>query len=144
MSDQTGSTVIPMPCALLSKEIELLENEARHTTSRDQAKQLEQIVRALQEAHTHQCAGLKAEGPLAHRASAFLSGGNLVLTLVGANGVKVIFGGNDGILVTIDGAGHVHVAGPEGPGDPEIRSAVGAIMLGMSALSAPARAAAVG
>ena len=42
--------------------------------------------------------------------------------------VRVIFGGNDGVLITIDPAGHVHVLPPEGPGDPEIRQAVTAIL----------------
>jgi hypothetical protein len=30
----------------------------------------------------------------------------------------------DGKVITIDGQGHIHVAPPEGPGDPEIRQAV--------------------
>jgi hypothetical protein len=57
------------------------------------------------------------------------------------NGVRVIFGGNDGILITIDGSGHIVVRGPEGPGDPEIRQAVESILVGVEVL---ARTSAVG
>ena len=33
--------------------------------------------------------------------------------------VEIIRGGNDGVLITIDGNGKVTVRPPEGPGDPE-------------------------
>ena len=52
-----------------------------------------------------------------------------------AGPVKVIIGGNDGILVTIDANGHIHVTPPEGPGDPEVRQAVASIVQGVGALS---------
>jgi hypothetical protein len=52
-----------------------------------------------------------------------------------ANGVRVIFGGNDGVLVTIDGNGVIHVLPPEGPGDPEVRQAVAAIVQGFKLLA---------
>jgi hypothetical protein len=45
-----------------------------------------------------------------------------------ANGVKVIFGGADGVLIYIDGQGHIHKLPSQGPGDPEIRRAVEAIV----------------
>ena len=35
------------------------------------------------------------------------------------NSVKVILGGNDGVLVTVDANGKIKVTPPEGPGDPE-------------------------
>ncbi|MGH9431673.1 MAG: hypothetical protein ACRD3T_09035 [Terriglobia bacterium] len=57
------------------------------------------------------------------------------------NGVRVIFGGNDGILITIDGSGHIVVRGPEGPGDPEVRQAMAGILSGVEVL---ARTSAVG
>ena len=44
------------------------------------------------------------------------------------NVVRVIFGGDDGVLVTIDGAGHIHVFPPQGPGDPEVRQGVTSII----------------
>jgi hypothetical protein len=51
------------------------------------------------------------------------------------NEVRVIFGGNDGILITIDANGVIHVLPPEGPGDPEIRAAVTAILNGVQTLN---------
>jgi hypothetical protein len=45
--------------------------------------------------------------------------------------VKVILGGADGPLVTIDGAGHIHVTPSGGPGDPEVRKAVSGILQGI-------------
>ena len=51
------------------------------------------------------------------------------------NEVRVIFGGNDGILITIDANGHIHVTPPEGPGDPEVRQAVTSIVQGVAVLS---------
>ena len=61
----------------------------------------------------------------------------VLLNLVEEHGneVRVIFGGNDGILVTIDGQGHIVVRGPEGPGDPEVRKAVNAIVQSAEVLS---------
>jgi hypothetical protein len=51
------------------------------------------------------------------------------------NEVRVIFGGNDGILITIDANGVIHVIPPEGPGDPEVRQAVSAILQGVQVLN---------
>ncbi len=59
----------------------------------------------------------------------------VLLNVEQGNEVKVIFGGNDGILVTIDANGHIHVSGPGGPGDPEVREAVAAIVRGVEVLS---------
>jgi len=47
------------------------------------------------------------------------------------NSVKVILGGADGTLVTIDANGHIHVAPSVGPGDPEVRKAVSGILQGI-------------
>jgi hypothetical protein len=51
-----------------------------------------------------------------------------------AKSVKVILGGADGTLIYIDWAGHIHKLPPEGPGDPEARRAVAAIVSGTQAL----------
>lgn len=56
------------------------------------------------------------------------------LALIPGNEVRVIFGGNDGILITIDPNGVIHVIPPEGPGDPEIRQAVTSILQGVQVL----------
>ncbi len=70
----------------------------------------------------------------------------VILNLVEEQGneVRVILGGNDGILVTIDANGHIGVRGPEGPGDPEVRAAVTAILEGAAVLSRIAAAGARG
>lgn len=48
---------------------------------------------------------------------------------------RVIIGGADGILITIDGQGRIHILHPEGPGDPEVKKAVTAIQQGIQALT---------
>jgi hypothetical protein len=47
------------------------------------------------------------------------------------NSVKVILGGADGPLVTIDPNGHIHISPEVGPGDPEIRKAITGILQGI-------------
>ena len=48
---------------------------------------------------------------------------------------RVILGGADGILVTIDAQGHIHIIHPEGPGDPEVRKAVTTIQQSVQMLT---------
>ena len=63
------------------------------------------------------------------------------------NSVKVIIGGADGPLVTIDPAGHIQVSPSVGPGDPEVRKAVSGILQGIqeiARLANEAKAATVG
>jgi hypothetical protein len=63
------------------------------------------------------------------------------------NSVRVILGGADGPLVTIDGAGHIHITPSGGPGDPELRKAVSGILQGiqtMNRVAAEAKAAGAG
>jgi hypothetical protein len=63
------------------------------------------------------------------------------------NAVKIILGGADGPLVTIDPAGHIHVSPSVGPGDPEVRKAVSGILQGIqeiARLANEAKAATVG
>ena len=50
------------------------------------------------------------------------------------NSVRVILGGADGPLVTIDAAGHIHVTPSVGPGDPEIRKAISGILSGIQTI----------
>ena len=52
-----------------------------------------------------------------------------------SNYVRVILGGADGPLVTIDAAGHIHVTPSVGPGDPEVRKAVTGILQGIQEMS---------
>ncbi len=63
--------------------------------------------------------------------------------------VRVILGGADGPLVTIDASGHIHVLPPMGPGDPELRKAITQVLQGVQTLGrlanqAGAQAAAAG
>ena len=51
------------------------------------------------------------------------------------NAVKVILGGADGPLVTIDPAGRIHVSPSVGPGDPEVRKAVSGILQGIQEIA---------
>ena len=63
------------------------------------------------------------------------------------NAVKVILGGADGPLVTIDPAGHILVSPSVGPGDPEVRKAVSGILQGIqeiTRLAKEAKVAAIG
>src|SRR5260370_37603051 len=46
------------------------------------------------------------------------------------NAVKVILGGADGPLVTVDPARHIHVSQSVGPGEPEVGKAVSGILKG--------------
>jgi hypothetical protein len=64
-----------------------------------------------------------------------LVNGSVFLNLEQGNVVRLIIGGNDGILVTIDAAGHVHVTPPDGPGDPEVRQAVASIVQGVATIT---------
>ncbi len=50
------------------------------------------------------------------------------------NSVRVILGGADGPLVTIDAAGHIHVTPSIGPGDPEVRKAISSILSGIQTM----------
>lgn len=59
----------------------------------------------------------------------------VVVQLEEGNYQRVIIGGADGILVTIDGQGHIHIIHPEGPGDPEVRKAVTTIQQSVQVLT---------
>jgi hypothetical protein len=50
------------------------------------------------------------------------------------NVVKVILGGADGPLVTIDPNGRIHVTPSVGPGDPELRKAISGILQGIQTI----------
>jgi hypothetical protein len=50
------------------------------------------------------------------------------------NAVRILFGGADGPLGTIDSNGQIKVVPSQGPGDPEIRKAISAILRGVEVL----------
>ncbi len=88
-------------------------------------------ARSLEELYAKQCGGKKPKlaVPIGARASMRFADEAVFLNLVNEQGnvVTVIFGGSDGILITIDGKGKITVLPPEGPGDPEVRQAVASI-----------------
>jgi hypothetical protein len=131
--ERTG--VFPQPCAQLAIEIGQVMNQIEHA-SPAQLPQLERQLGQLQARYHQQCgqSGSGVHHPLLNLQ--FVRGTALfnVITETG-NEVRVIFGGNDGILITIDGAGHIHVYPPQGPGDPELRQAVTSIIAGMQTLT---------
>jgi hypothetical protein len=53
--------------------------------------------------------------------------------------IRVIVGGADGALVTIDAHGHIRVLPPGESGDPELRKAVSGILQGVQVLGRLAR-----
>lgn len=53
--------------------------------------------------------------------------------------IRVIVGGADGPLVTIDSSGHIRVLPRGDPGDPEVRKAVSGILQGVQVLGRLAR-----
>jgi hypothetical protein len=67
------------------------------------------------------------------RATAEFLNESLILTFFGNEGnpARVIIGGNDGILVTIDGNGKIVIVPPEGPGDPELLTAFKSVFNGL-------------
>ena len=50
------------------------------------------------------------------------------------DGVRVLVGGADGILITIDANGHIHILPSQGPGDPELLKAITALLKGLRVL----------
>jgi hypothetical protein len=54
---------------------------------------------------------------------------------------RLIVGGSDGILITIDANGQIHVLHSEGPGDPEVKQAVASIIEALLVLTRVASAA---
>jgi hypothetical protein len=102
-------------------------------TSRSQAVQLEKIVDSLRLSYRRQ--DPRAAGEDRVDATAYLFGEHLLLNLADAIGVRVVLSGNDGALVTVDGAGRIKVFGPEEPGDTEVSRAVASIVQGIRTLS---------
>lgn len=132
---RTGS--FPVPCLQLAIEIGQVAEQLLHASA-EQQPQLEKQLGQLQGKYQQQCGQSMASGAGGSRYKPYaLSLEFLRETafLELANEVRVIFGGNDGILVTIDAAGHIQVSPPQGPGDPEVRQAVTSIIQGVQVLN---------
>ena len=132
---------IQLPCEVISIQIGLVISEIERTASTSVKSQLEAQLRSLEQLYEKQCQQIprKTELP-ASRLSIVVANGSLFLNKIDEQGnVKtVLFGGNDGIFIEVDSKGVITVIPPEGPGDPQLRQAVGLIfqtnnILGLSA-----------
>jgi hypothetical protein len=135
---------IQLPCPLLSRQIGNVISEIEQTTSPAARRQLELQLASLEQLFEKQCepklGGTQQAEPKGLSGTVRFIDGSLFLSVTNerANVVTVLFGGNDGVLITIDGHGHIHVLPPEGPGDPEVRQAVTAALQTMNLLGAAA------
>jgi hypothetical protein len=132
---------IQLPCEVISVQIGLVISEIERATSTSVKSQLEAQLRSLEQLYEKQCEQIprKTELPAA-RLSIVVTNGSLFLNKIDEQGnVKtVLFGGNDGLLVEVDSKGAITVIPPEGPGDPELRQAVGLILQANNILGLPA------
>ena len=135
---------IQLPCPLLSRQIGNLVSEIEQTTLPAARRQLELQLASLEQLFEKQCEPKRADtqqaAPKALSGTVRFIDGSLFLSATNERGnvVTILFGGNDGVLITIDGQGHIHVLPPEGPGDPEVRQAVTAALQTMKLLGAAA------
>ena len=136
--------LIQLPCPLLSRQIGNVISEIEQTTSPAARRQLELQLASLEQLFEKQCEPKRADTqqakPIGLSGTVRFIDGSLFLSATNERGnvVTVLFGGNDGVLITIDGQGHIHVLPPEGPGDPEVRQAVTAALQTMELLGAAA------
>jgi hypothetical protein len=118
-------------------EIGQVIEEIQRATTTNERLQLEKILASLERLYEEQCGGKRPARAERSGVHASIVDSSVLLNLEDdhGNGVRVIIGGNDGVLITIDGQGHIHVLPPEGPGDPEIRQAISQIVKGIQMLS---------
>jgi hypothetical protein len=130
-----------VPCFILSRQLGYLFEEIERTSDPFQKRQLELQLASLERMYASQCEpkskDAKQATPVGVRASMRYDDGFLFLNVLNneAEMVTVIFGGNDGVLIYIDGRGVIHKLPPEGPGDPEIRQALTSIVKAVNVLS---------
>jgi hypothetical protein len=139
--------IVELPCPILSRQIGYVVEEIERTSSPSERRQLELQLGSLERLYETQCEpkpkDAQQAAPAGVHASMRYADGFLFLNVANAEAaeVTVIFGGNDGVLIYIDGKGVIHKLPPEGPGDPEIRQAVTSMVKAVNVLS---RAVAVG
>ena len=115
---------ILLPCPVISESIGNVINEIQRTSNASAKRQLELQLSSLERLYESQCAGQpKQAHTIGARLSMRYADDFFFLNYVTEPGnvVTLIFGGNDGILITIDGQGVIKVLPPAGPGDPEVR-----------------------
>jgi hypothetical protein len=118
-----------------------LFEEIERSSDPSEKRQLELQLASLERMYQTQCEpklkDAKPAPPVGVHASMRYDDGFLFLNVLNqeAEEVTVIFGGNDGVLIYIDGRGVIHKLPPEGPGDPEIRQAVTSIVKAVNVLS---------
>jgi hypothetical protein len=118
---------IPLPCPVISESIGNVINEIQRTSNASAKRQLELQLSSLERLYESQCEGpRKPANTMGARLSMTYANNFFFLNHVTEPGkvVTLIFGGNDGILITIDPQGVIHVSGPAGPGDPEVRPGI--------------------
>ncbi len=137
-------TPIEVPCPILSRQIGYVIEQLEGTTSASARKQLEAQLTSLERLYETQCEpkpkDAQPAAPVGVQASMRFADGYLFLNVLNAAAeeVTVIFGGNDGVLIYLDGRGVIHKLPPEGPGDPEIRQAVTLVTKAVNVLSGAA------
>ncbi len=130
-----------VPCFILSRQLGYLFEEIERSSDPSEKRQLELQLASLERMYQTQCEpklkDAKQAAPVGVHASMRYDDGFLFLNVLNqaAEEVTVIFGGNDGVLIYIDGRGVIHKLPPEGPGDPEIRQAVTSIVKAVNVLS---------
>jgi hypothetical protein len=132
---------IEIPCFILSRQIGYVVEQLEHPTTPSARQQLEAQLASLERLYETQCEpkakDAQQAAPAGVQASMRFADGYLFLNVLNAAAeeVTVIFGGNDGVLIYIDGRGVIHKLPPEGPGDPEIRQAVTSIVKAVNVMS---------
>lgn len=122
------------PCVQLAIEIGQVINQMEHASAA-QMPPLEKQLGQLQSRYQQQCG--QSHSGVPHRLlNLQFVRDTALFNLVSETGneVRVIFGGNDGVLITINAAGQITVQPPQGPGDPEVRQAATSIIGGMQTL----------
>jgi hypothetical protein len=135
------SRIVEVPCFILSRQLGNVLEEIERTSDPSEKRQLELQLASLERLYLSQCEpktkDAQQAAPVGVHASMRYDDGFLFLNVLNAAAeeVTVIFGGNDGVLIYIDGKGVIHKLPPEGPGDPEIRQSVTSIVKAVNVLS---------
>lgn len=146
MSNKEHVKTLPQPCLQLAIEMGQVAKTSRCFASTQ--LQLERQLGQLQDKYQQQCEQASTDGThfKPHGLNLEFVRGTALLNIVNeiGNEVRVIFGGNRSILVTINAAGQIHASPPQGPGDPEVRQAVMSIIQSVNLLNNKLGAAAQG
>lgn len=134
MTNAERARIVLQPCVQLAIEIGQVIKQIENA-SPSLLPQLERQLGQLESRYQQQCGQSHSSVPHKLLNLQFVRD-TALFNLVSETGneVRVIFGGNDGILITINAAGQVTVQPPQSPGDPEVRQAATSIITGMQTL----------